>query len=530
MVTQPDGPPPRRLHPVTTSDAEPPFDADYDTPPTTSNSRAIADRAAEQAVLTALLHQPDLGEHLATQLEPDDFFWPIHHQLWTSWHQLAQTDGVPPDPVTLNAHLLRTKQHDAARTLADLTTNPASPVLAAKYAQIVRDTARLRTVDQLATGLRQIAATGRVDDIDHYLAEALQRLDDTVMRFGPRTPSSASGFRDLSWILTGQAPEIPPPVWVQHDAGHAVFYAGKVNGVFGDPETAKTWLAQCAIVEALNNGGTAAMVDVDHNGENHTAARLLLHGAPIQALAHPDRFRYYDPQEADELRAAINDITTRRPDIVLIDSLGEVFPMLGISTNDGDEITGGLRLISKPADTGSCVIFIDHLPKGVDARASGFAIGSIAKKRAIRGAYIRAEDRTKPAPGQVGRISLFIEKDTAGELRKVTPGGKYLGTFVLDSTQPHITKWSIHRDDLATDTDGTLRPTHLMEKVSRHIEQNDQCSFRDIKESITAKDKWLRLAIKHLVEEGFVATMAGPRNSTRHHTIALYREAEDDQI
>ena len=167
----------------------------------------------------------------------------------------------------------------------------ANALLVDQYVRIVRDTSRLRVIDQLSTGLRDIVTKADPTRIDPYLAEALQRLDNTVMRFGPTTTSTPSGFRDLSWILTGQAPEIPPPTWVQHNSGHALFYAAKVNGIFGDPETAKTWLAQCAIVEALNTGRTAAMIDVDHNGANHTAARLRLLGANINPLAAPATHR-----------------------------------------------------------------------------------------------------------------------------------------------------------------------------------------------------------------------------------------------
>jgi len=279
-VTANELPPPTPLRPRgTPPPEEPPFDPEYDyQPPTASSSNgrpAVADRQAEQAVLAALLHQPELGEHLATQLDADDFWHPIHATIWTSWHHLAQLDGTPPDLITLNAHLLRTKQADAARALADLTTNQASPVLAAKYAQIVRDTARLRVVDSLATGLHQIANSGRVDQIDTYLGEALQRLDDTVMRFGPRTTNPAStGLADLAWVLNGQPPTSPPPFYGRRTDGTALFYKGRVNGVFGDPESGKTWLAQVAGIEAMNDGDTFAMIDVDHNGQDHTAARL----------------------------------------------------------------------------------------------------------------------------------------------------------------------------------------------------------------------------------------------------------------
>lgn len=94
--------------------------------------------------------------------------------------------------------------------------------------------------------------------------------------------------------------------------------------------------------------------------------------------------------------------------------------MLGTNTNDGDEISGVMRLLcTRPADAGSCVITIDHLPKSTEARTSGYAIGSIAKKRMIRGTYLRAEARTQPATGQIGRITLRIEKGH----RRRTPQG-----------------------------------------------------------------------------------------------------------
>jgi hypothetical protein len=100
------------------------------------------------------------------------------------------------------------------------------------------------------------------------------------------------------------------------------------------------------------------------------------------------------------------------------------------------------QVCTRPAIAGSCVITIDHLPKSNEARATGFAIGSIAKKRMIRGAYLRADAKVKPAPGGIGRITLRIEKDTMGELRR-SSGGGYAGTLVLDSTDDYALEWSI---------------------------------------------------------------------------------------
>lgn len=297
----------------------------------------------------------------------------------------------------------------------------------------------------------------------------------------------------------------------------------------GHVPTHNTWLAQIALIEALNNGDNAAMIDVDHNGPDHTAARLLLLGAHPQHLADPNRFRYYEPDDPDQLLNAVTDITHWAPAVTVLDSLGEIFPMLGVSTNDGDEMTTAMRKVcTPPAQAGSCVITIDHLPKNTDARATGFAIGSIAKKRAIRGAYIRAEARQKPAPGAIGRITLRIEKDTPGELRR-TSGGGYAGTLTLDSTHPHTTTWTIGRDELPKNSDGTFRPTNYMEKVATYVADNEGCSQRDIETGIPGTAKHIRAALQILVNEGHVTRQPGPRRSWLHTLAIPYREAEDDQ-
>jgi hypothetical protein len=519
---------PPRLRPVTD---EPPYDPDYD-PPTNGHNRLdghapTADRGAEQALLAALLDTPELGPRIRTHLEHDDFYWPVHQHIWDTFHTLTDELPQPPDRTLVLTSLQRAKDADAVRLITDLATFPAVPGLAEAYARTIRDHARLRVIGDLATGLDQIHRQAKVDAIDHYLGEALQRLDDTATRFGPRT-NTATGLADLSWLHTGNPPVQEPPAFCRRTDGHALFYAGKVNGIFGDPECGKTWLAQTAIVEALAAGQTAAMIDVDHNGPNHTAARLLLLGARLDQLADPTLFRYYEPQDPDELHAAVADVVRLAPDVVVIDSLGEVFPMLGVSTNDGDEMTTAMRQIcSRPAAAGSCVITIDHLPKSAEARSTGYAIGSIAKKRMIRGSYLRAEARQQPTPGGIGRITLRIEKDTAGELRK-SSGGGYAGTLTLDSTAEHVTRWTVTHQEMPKNADGTFRPTQLMERVASYIADNENCSSKDIELNVPGKAKWIRDAIQILTTEGFIARTPGARGAWLHSLLIPYREAEDD--
>jgi hypothetical protein len=528
-----DGPPTRPHHIRPVPD-EPPYDPAYD-----DARRPPQDNAAEQAVLGALLLRPALAPELALELTGADFYRPHHETIWDALHHLAGqmhgADGQPEDhaldAVLLADHLRRTGDLDRVggpTYLHDLVANTPVVANAHHYAKIVRDTSRARTLVELGTRLAATGYKADPDALDLALGDAVDLVDQVALRFGPTTTHQGAGLKDLSWLLGGVPPQIPPPTYVRRDDGTALFYAGKVNGVFGDPEGGKTWLAQLAIVEALNQGQNAAMIDVDHNGPDHTAARLILLGARMEHLADPDRFRYYEPEDGEELTAAVHDVCAWTPHVLVIDSLGEIFPMLGVNTNDTDEMTSAMRLVcSRPAITGACVITVDHLPKSADARSTGYAIGSIAKKRMIRGSYLRVEAKVKPMPGGVGKISLRIEKDTSGELRRSSHGG-YAGTLVLDSTQAQTTSWSITRLEAPQNDDGTFRPTTYMEQVAKYVADHPECTQNDIDHGVAGTAKHIRYALGLLVTEGHIARHPGPRNSKLHTLVIPYREAEDD--
>lgn len=514
----------RHLTPVD----EPPFDPDYDRNNTTPNQ----DHAAEQATLGAMLLDNTQIPTVADLITPNDYYRPAHstiHQALVTLHATHQHQHI--DAVVLATHLATNGdllRIGGAPYLHTLTTPEACPhpANAPGYATAIRDAARARTLYDVGTRLRQLGLKGTHTDLEAAYDLAYETLDRAAANYGPAATPANTGLHDLTWILTGTPPTVDPPVALTRTDGHALFYAGKINGLFGDPEHGKTWVGQAAVVEALNQGGTAAMIDVDHNGMNHTTARLMLLGAHPKHLADPNRWRYYEPEDAEQLRNACRDLTTRHPDIVLADSIGEILAMFGANPNDETEVTNAFRTTLVPiATAGSAVISIDHLPKGADARATGQAIGSIAKKRMMRGSYLRVDARTKPTPGQVGYLTLRVEKDTSGELRRVSAGG-YAGTFTLDSRDPRVTTWSISNDDNPTTPTG-FRPTHVMERVSRFVEDNDRCNTRAIRDAIGGKTTVVKTATEILITEGYIVTMAGSHGAQLHHSVAHYREHED---
>lgn len=340
--------------------------------------------------------------------------------------------------------------------------------------------------------------------------------------------------RDLGWLLVGRPPEVEKPTVLRANAGHSVFYAGRVNGIYGDPEAAKTWITLAAIADVLSSGGRAAFIDVDHNGDIDLAMRLHNLGAGDVNIADPDRLRLYSPDDGNDLHLIAADLAEWAPDVVVWDSIGEVVPMLGFKSTDNDEVTAAIRRILLPAaKAGSCVIGIDHLPKNQDARDSGYAIGGSAKKRAIGGSYVMASvvPGKQPAPGQAGEVRLSIEKDRPGELRRAV-GAKIVGRFVLDSTHPDgsIT-WELK--PVQTAADGKELPSYVMERISRWAEE--VCSDRTIP-SERALLEWARdedygrpttrRALSELLDMGYFTEVEGPKRARAFRLVRAYRAAD----
>jgi hypothetical protein len=228
-------------------------------------------------------------------------------------------------------------------------------------------------------------------------------------------------FVDVAALLDNGLPEPPAPVVLRRQDGHHLFYAGKVNVLFGDPESGKTWIALAACVETLTAGRRAAIIDLDHNGASEILSRLIALGASPAQLRDPNLFRLAEPDAIETLGAVVRELREWRPAVAVVDSLGELLPMMRLSSNSPDDYTVAHRAVLVPlAGGGAAVIAIDHLPKNDEARAHG-QTGTMAKRRAVNGVSLRVTVTRAFAPGRGGCASMTVEKDRPGGVRAHCP-------------------------------------------------------------------------------------------------------------
>jgi len=358
-----------------------------------------------------------------------------------------------------------------------------------------------------------------------------QNQDDTTTE--PEAQPEGPAHVDLSWVARGEQREPTKPSLGSRFDGVPILYRGKINGIYGDPETAKTWLAMHIATQVFNDGGNVALIDIDHNGDIDTINRFLKLGADPKVLGDPSRFRYYAPESPPELRIVRDQIVDYCPDYLVIDSIGELVPMLGLDSNSNDDISHAYRTVLMPmVAERTAVLTIDHLPKTTNGN-TGYAIGGIAKKRIVNGVYLHASAIAIPAPGMHGKIALKVTKDRPGGVRAHAPSGN-LGTFRLDSTAPDGTIVAY----IDKDAFDPSRPTSLMEAASEILASTPKQNLSKTKLNSAVKDTydknkgWLQgdaiqNAIDTLVKEGFITQSTNDQGHIRYTHVKKYNAANE---
>jgi hypothetical protein len=234
---------------------------------------------------------------------------------------------------------------------------------------------------------------------------------------------------DLDPVLRGDVTETPPAFLTFTDA-QPLFYAGKVNGIIGESESGKTWIALQAVTQALANGQRVLYMDFEDS-----AAGII---SRLKSLGVTDfaQLSYMSPDEGFGTRAKLDlaeTLNTLTPDLAVLDGFNAAMNVLGLDINSNNDATTFAQLLLKPvAATGVCLIYVDHVPKSKDARGKG-GIGAQAKRAMTTGCTLAVHVLEPFGRGNTGRLALSVDKDRAGHVRGYCTDAKNLGTVILDS-------------------------------------------------------------------------------------------------
>ncbi|MGC5078142.1 AAA family ATPase [Agrococcus sp. DT81.2] len=294
-------------------------------------------------------------------------------------------------------------------------------------------------------------------------------------------------YIDAALVMSSGYERPSPSRGAERADGLRLLYAGAVNGLVGDPETGKTLIATAIAAEGIARGESVLWIDVDHNGPAATLARLGRFGVQESVLLDTNRFRLAIPDEQSAVLGLVADAERWHPDLVIVDSMGEILPMFGASTNSADEFTNvNMRTLARLAKSGAAVLALDHMAKGAESRQMG-AAGTFAKKRAVDGAYLRVSSKGFK-PGEGGLASLSILKDRHGSLRAQSPSGQEpeFTTFILEEAEGEVS-WRFIVPDAANgapDMGALLGDLRSMDPQPRN--------YREVEAKLRIADKLAR--------------------------------------
>lgn len=227
--------------------------------------------------------------------------------------------------------------------------------------------------------------------------------------------------------------QLPAPEVLPFSDDFCLFYSSSFNLIYGDTESGKTWLCLAAVASVLNDGGNATIIDLDHNGAPALIGNLIKLGVDPETLGDTTRFRLSEPGDRLDLQEVVQDQRVFNPDVVILDSLGEIIPLFRANSNNADDFTAVHAEVIKPlAVNGASVLVVDHLAKNADSRGRGPA-GTMAKTRAVGGTAVLVRAEKQFTPGLGGTAKLQVYKDRHGGIREYYPTDPkpVIGTFEL---------------------------------------------------------------------------------------------------
>jgi len=338
-------------------------------------------------------------------------------------------------------------------------------------------------------------------------------------------------IKESSWIPKeigeSELEEEEPPSMLRREDGNCLLYAGKINAIFGESESGKTWIALEAIRQELEKNNIVFYLDFEDS------ARSILNRLKTLRVKQDKfkMFRYANPDEP--LGEGIGEIMRTQimaylPTLIVVDGVNAAMNLLGLDLEKNKDATHFSQKVLKPLRIGGAgILTIDHVTKSKDNRGN-YAIGAQAKRADIDGAAFAVSVALPFGRGIDGALDITCTKDRPGFVRAICPDAKTVGVANLKSLPDGGIAVSISGGAVAISN-----ADQRMEQVSKFLETHGyEMNFNDIKkrlrdEGIGMGSDMVRLALDTLVARGAVAVrQLGQKNLYAHKNTFIANDVQ----
>ena len=272
--------------------------------------------------------------------------------------------------------------------------------------------------------------------------------------------------------------ELPPSMLRREDGNH-LLYAGKVNALFGESESGKTWVALEAVRQELEKGNCVFYIDFE-DAARGIFNRLKTLKCDTEKLKS---FKYANPDEP--LGDGIGEIMKTEigkylPTLIVVDGVNAAMNLLGLDLEKNKDATTFSQKVLKPLKIfGAGILTIDHVTKSKDNRGN-YAIGAQAKRADIDGVAIACDVSMPFGRGIDGCLELKVTKDRPGFVRAICPDAKTLGVANIKNGKDESISVSISGGTIAI-----ASADSRLELVSQFMEAHGyEMGLNEIREKI----------------------------------------------
>ena len=324
---------------------------------------------------------------------------------------------------------------------------------------------------------------------------------------------------DLSAVLAGGQPDERPTLLERSD-GVALIYRKRLHSLVGEPESTKGWLALAAAAERVRAGGPVVYIDFEDSAAN-IAARLL--ALQLEPELIGKWFHYVRPDEPVS-EDALETLLALESALVILDGVTEALALEGLDLASNQDVAEFFKRCARPfARAGAAVVLVDHVVKDKESRGR-YAIGAQHKLAGVDVAY--SVELLEPfGRGRAGKARLVVKKDRPGHIRGHADEHGTAAVAHLDSAADGTVRVTLTPAD-TSERNETFRPTNLMEKVSRALEQEPGLTRNAIRTAVGGSTRYVDLARELLVAEGHVEVRREGQ-AHLHFAVSPYREDHD---